>query len=215
MEFFVFRLNRIKILNNRDWGKGEVKLLSFVTGADGTLPVLEGLKHATTEDARKDVIVAATQEVLSSKVLFQVENVVDGHRLSFGDTGYALYTAQKIPTAFNWSLLAFELDDDVRAFGRGLDGVLDDPGFDAFAGDVLRLVGSAGSPAAVAGAAIAKFIFRVVSGSMLRNKDDQIGLLYQSFNRFEHYVHGERKRDGVPDLTQNLRIDYSIFGTTY
>ncbi len=215
MEFFVFRFNRIMILNNREWGKGEVKLLSFVTGTDGSLPVLDGLKSAMTEEERKDVIAAATQEVLSSKALFQVENVGDGHNLTFGDTGYALFTAKKIPTAFNWSLLAFELDDDVRAFGRRLAGVLDDPGFDAFAGDVLRLVGAASSPAAVAGAAIAKFIFRVVADSMLRNKDDQLGLVYQSFNRFEHYLHGERKRDGVPDLTQNLRIDYSIFGTTY
>ncbi len=45
MEFFVFRLNKIKILNNREWGKGEVKVLSFVTGGDAGLPVLDNLWH--------------------------------------------------------------------------------------------------------------------------------------------------------------------------
>jgi len=50
---------------------------------------------------------------------------------------------------------------------------------------------------------------------MIENKDDQIGLSYQSFNRFEHYPHGERKRDDVPDLSNNVRIAYSLFGTTY
>jgi len=37
MEFFVFRLNKVKILNNREWGPGEVKLLSFITGQDVNL----------------------------------------------------------------------------------------------------------------------------------------------------------------------------------
>ncbi|MCP4669236.1 MAG: hypothetical protein GY849_23125, partial [Deltaproteobacteria bacterium] len=137
MEFFVFRLNKVKIINNREWGKGEVKLLSFVTGTAGSLPVLDGLKDATTEEARKDVIAAATHEVLSSKVLFQVDNVGDGHTLTFGDTGFALFRAQRIPPSFDWSLLAFEVDDDVRAFGRRLEEVLNDPGFDVFAGNVL------------------------------------------------------------------------------
>lgn len=214
MEFFVFRLNQIKIFNNREWGKGEVKLLSFVTGIEGSLRVIEGVQTAPNDAAKHDVVAAATQEVLSSKQLFAVENVRDGHKMSFGDTGFALFTARKIPIAFDWSLVAFELDEDVRAFGAGLAGVIDDPGFDAFAAGVVQLV-AAGNPAAAAGAAIVKFIFRVIAGSMLRNRDDQIGIIYQSLNRFEHYPHGERKRDDVPDLSGNLRIDYSVFGVTY
>jgi hypothetical protein len=62
---------------------------------------------------------------------------------------------------------------------------------------------------------IVKFIFRVVAETMLGNRDDQVGVVYQSFNRFEHYPHGERKRDDVPDLSGNMRLDYSIFGVTY
>jgi len=214
MEFFVFRLNKIKIFNNREWGKGEVKLLSFITGLEGSLRVLDGVQTTKNDTAKHDIVAAATQEILSSTQLFAVENVRDGHKLTFGDTGFALLTARKIPTAFNWSLLAFELDDDVRGIGEGLSGVIDDPGFDNFAGGVVQFIG-AGNPAAAAGAAIVKFIFGVVAGSMLRNQNDRIGVVHQSLNRFEHYPYGERKRDDVPDLSGNLRIDYSIFGTTY
>ena len=33
-----------------------------------------------------------------------------------------------------------------------------------------------------------------------------------SLNRWEHYPNGERNSEGVPDLTGNMLIDYSIFG---
>lgn len=215
MEFFVFRLNKIKILNNRDWGKGEVKLLSFVTGTEGSLPVLDDLQRTTDIEKKKEIIKAATQSVLSAKVLMQIENVKDGHQMTFGDTGYALYTTDKIPVSFNWSLLAFDLDEDINEIGRRIDGIIDMPGFDGFTTNVLILVGAAANPAATAGVAIAKFVFGIIADSMIKNKDDQIGVVYQSFNRFEHYPHGERKKDDVPDLSNNMFIDYSIFGTTY
>jgi hypothetical protein len=215
MEFFVFRLNKLKILNNREWGPGELKLLSFVTGQDVNLPVLDDLQRITDEERKKKIIQAAAQSVLSSKVLMQLDNVKDGHLMTFGDTGYALYTANKIPLSFNWSLMLFEIDEDINNLGRRVDGVISAPEFDGFVANVLILASASANPAAAAGVAIAKYIFGLVADTMIENKDDQIGLAYQSFNMFEHYPHGERKRDDVPDLSNNIRIDYSIFGTKY
>ena len=215
MEFFVFRLNKLKVLNNREWGPGELKLLSFVTGEHVNLPVLDDLQRTTDPEHKKQLIKAAAQSVLSAKVLMQLDNVKDGHQMTFGDTGYALYTAKKIPVSFNWSLMLFEIDEDINDLGKRLDGVINAPAFDGFVGNVLALASAAANPAAAAGTAIAKHVFRLVADSMIKNKDDQIGLAYQSFNRFEHYLHGGRKRDDVPDLSNNVRIDYSIFGTTY
>jgi len=215
MEFFVFRINQIKILKNREWGKAEVKLLSFVTGEDVNLPDLEGFMQTTDEEERRKLLHAAAQSVLSAKVLIQIEHVRDGHVMTFGDTGYALYTADRIPVSFNWSLFAFELDRDIREIGRRIDAVIEEPQFDRFTEDILTLAGAASHPASVIGLAIAKFVIGVVTDNLLRDRDDQIGVLYQSFNRFEHYPHGERKRDDVPDLSNNLLIDYSIFGTEY
>lgn len=214
-EFFVFRLNELKILNNREWGAGEVKLLSFVTGGDVNLPVLDDLQRTTEPERKKELIKAATQSVLSSKVLMQLDNVRDGHLMTFGDTGYALYTSSKIPISFNWTLMLFEIDEDINNLGKDIDGVINRPEFDSFVNDVLILASAATNPVAAAGVAIAKYTLGVVANSMIKNKDDQIGLAYLSFNKFEHYPHGERKRDDVPDLSGNVFIDYSIFGTTY
>ena len=36
-----------------------------------------------------------------------------------------------------------------------------------------------------------------------------------SLNRMEYYPNGERKRDDVPDLSNNVRVDDSIFGADY
>ena len=214
-EFFVFRLNELKILNNREWGAGEVKLLSFVTGGDVNLPVLDDLQRTTEPERKKELIKAATQSVLSSKVLMQLDNVRDGHIMTFGDTGYALYTSSKIPISFNWTLMLFEIDEDINNLGKDIDGVINRPEFDSFVNNVLILASAATNPVAAAVVAIAKYTLGVVAKSMIKNKDDQIGLAYLSFNKFEHYPHGERKRDDVPDLSGNVFIDYSIFGTTY
>ena len=215
MEFFVFRLNKLKILNNRELFAGEIKMLSFVTGGDAIFPALDGLLQTTDVEAKKNIIKVAAQSVLSSKVLMQLDNVRDGHQMTFGDTGYALYTAEKIPVSFNWSLMLFEIDKDVNDLGRKIDGIVNAPQFDGFASKVLALTATASNPATLAGLEIAKYVFSVISETMINNKDDQVGLAYQSFNRFEHYPHGERKRDDVPDLSNNVRIDYSIFAVTY
>lgn len=214
-EFFVFRLDELKILNNREWGAGEVKLLSFVTGEDVNLPVLDDLQRTTEPERKKELIKAATQSVLSSKVLMQLDNVRDGHIMTFGDTGYALYTSSKIPISFNWTLMLFEIDEDINNLGKDIDGVINRPEFDSFVNDVLILASVAANPVAAAGVAIAKYTLGVVAKTLIKNKDDQIGLSYMSFNKFEHYPHGLRKRDDVPDLSGNVFIDYSIFGTTY
>lgn len=215
MEFFAFKLNKLKILNNREWGSGELKMLSFITGEDVNLPVLDGLLSTTDASVKKQLITAACQSVLSSKVLMQLDNVTDGHVMTFGDTGYAIYTSNKIPVSFNWSFMLIEIDEDINNLGKKIDSIIDGSGFDGFVNNVLVLASAAANPAAAAGVAIAKYVFGIVADTMIENKDDQIGLIYQSFNRFEHYPHGERKRDDVPDLSNNIRIDYSIFGTTY
>lgn len=215
MEFFALRLNKLKILNNREWGKSELKILSFITGDDVNLPILDQLSNTTDVEEKRNLIRTAAQSVLSSKVLMQLDNVKDGHQITFGDTGYALYTANKIPISFNWSLLVMEIDEDINQLGKKIDNIINADGFNGFVDNILLIAGAAANPTATVGVAIAKYVFGEIADTMIGNKDDQVGLAYQSFNKFEHYPHGERKKDDVPDLSNNLRIDYSIFGTTY
>lgn len=44
------------------------------------------------------------------------------------------------------------------------------------------------------------------------NRDDLVGILYTSLNRYEHYPELSYEVKGVDDLTQNMVIDYSLYG---
>ena len=58
---------------------------------------------------------------------------------------------------------------------------------------------------------MAKFVTQIVAQNMKRAGDQQLGLVYMSLDRAQHYAHGDRKVDAMRDLTGNMAIDYSIF----
>lgn len=215
MEFFTFKINEIEVLDNRELGKAELKMLSFITGDDVNLPSLDQLLKTNDIQEKREIICTAAQTVLSSKVLMQMDNIKDGQKITFGDTGYSLYTASKMPIAFNWCLLLMEIDEDINVLGQKIDSITSSDGFDKVVENIMSLTGAVTNPGAVAGVEIAKYVVGVVTNTMIQNKDDQIGLIYQSFNKFEHYPEGKREKNDTPDLSNNLKIDYSIFGTTY
>ena len=214
-QFFAFRINRLRIFKNREWGAGELKMISFVSTGDEAPSALDGLLQTSDPDAKRKILRDASRQMLSVKEFIQVDEIRDGHVLTFGDSGYALYTAMRIPVSLNWTFLILESDEDVVELGRRIDTVVDGKDFDTFATSALALLATAVTPQLTAAAAIAKFVSRAIPQVLVRNRDDQVGLYYLSLNRMEHYPNGERKRDDVPDLTNNVRVDYSIFGTTY
>ncbi len=217
---FYFRINKLKIKDNREdpqfliFGpdKAEVRLVSFIIRDDFSFPDMDELLSSNDEVQKREIIKAATQQVASSRIFTTVENVKDNSVMTFGDTGYVLYQSETIPEDFNWSLIAIESDSDVRKLGKRIEAVVDDDGFDDFASNLLVLLATAANPSYIAGIQITKFIAKAVSDNLKSNKDDLIGILYMSLNRREHYPHLERKRDDVGDLTNNMLIDYSIFG---
>ena len=214
-QFFAFRINRLRIFKNREWGAGELKMISFVSTGDEAPSALDGLLQTSDPDAKRKILRDASRQMLSVKEFIQVDEIRDGHVLTFGDSGYALYTAMRIPVSLNWTFLILESDEDVVELGRRIDTVVDGKDFDTFATSALALLATAVTPQLRAAAAIAKFVSRAIPQVLVRNRDDQVGLYYLSLNRMEHYPNGERKRDNVPDLSNNVRVDYSIFGTTY
>lgn len=219
-KMFYFRINKLKIKDNREnpqfilFGpdKAEVKLLSFIIRDDFTFPDMDELLSSNDEARKREIIAAGAQQVASSRILTTIENVKDNSIMTFGDTGYVLYQSATIPEDFNWSLIAIESDSDVRNLGQRIEAVINDEVFDDFTSSLLVLLASAANPSYIAGVQIAKFIAKVISDNLKKDKDDLIGILYMSLNRREHYPHLERKRDDVWDLTNNMQIDYSIFG---
>ena len=192
--------------------RAEVKLTSFITTDEAQLPDLDELLATSSPQRKKELFAAAVTHIVGSRVMTTIQNVRDNHEMTFGDTGYVLYQSDQIPNDFNWILLAVESDQDMREIGEDLESVIHHSIIDQVITRTLsQAIATANLSYSVA-IAVGKFVTQMVFERKRTNKDDMIGILYTSLNRFEHYRHGERKKNHVPDLTNNMFVDYSIFG---
>lgn len=208
----ILRLNRIKVINNREWfSPGEVKIFSYVTSEDEPLPNLDEYFLVSTGQKKLEILMAAAAKVISSKFLMQINHVIDGQTLIFGDTGYSIHEFNKRVDSFNWQMTVAESDDDVRAIGAWIDNIIVDPEFEGFLINIAKLAQFAINPTVTLSIAIGKYVLGKVADCLLKNKDDQLGVVYQSFYRDLDFPSGDRQAFGIPDLSGNLRIDYRIY----
>lgn len=212
-EFFTLRLNKVRILDNREWlNAAEVKIISFVTPGNQGLPMLDDYQNTNDNAERRALIKTAAEGIVSSRVFTEVQNVKDDTTLTFGGAGVSLYTAYQIPIDLNWSLTLIEIDTDVREIGERLTGLVESEDFDNFTDEIISTVGAEANPGLKIAFKVSKFFTQAVGRSLAENKDDQIGMYIESLNRFEHYRYGERKRDAQRGVNGNIFVDYTIFG---
>ncbi len=218
---FYFRINKLKIIDNKElpaflgiFGPdvAQIKIISFVTTDNIPLPDMTEFLKTNNQELRKNVLKSAVTQVVSSRILTMVENVKDNHIMYFGDTGYVLFQSRTIPEHFDWQFVVYESDKAIRDTAMMVEDIINDDEFDKFTDDLSKIIVGVSNPAYTASVAIGKFATKVILKIAGKNKDDMIGIIYMSLNRWEHYPFGERKRDNVPDMTNNMHIDYSIFG---
>jgi len=197
---FYFRLNRVKIIDNRTTGflffksdLASINLTSFITTNNTPLPDMS--VYATymkaVANTSKDAQVARDAAAAA-----MVASVINSRTL----------------VRINWCLMAVVDDSEIRKLGQTIQNVMDAPGFSEFSHGLSMILNASGNPAYAAGIAITQFVVQTIAG-ILKDKDDELaGLLYMSLDQPEHYPHGERKSDGVGDLTGNMLVDYSLFG---
>jgi hypothetical protein len=215
---FYFRLNRILIHSNfrhtllKKRDKTDVEIYCFVTTGNRPLPALKGLTAAIEDDKKQAMIKKAVQQAIETRIFTPVENVKDEHVLTFGDTGFVLYEDDKIPDDFHFQMVIIGSRGKQRETAKMLQEVEKDGELGGFLKSAAGGVGIVPNPALAVGAEIGKYLTKFILRTYANKGDDQLGLVYQSWNRREHYPHGERKRDGNKDLTGNLEYDYSLFG---
>lgn len=216
---FYFRINKIKILDNKT-GKGvlglgsdktTVQLWSLIVNGNIDLPNLEELMATIDQERKKQIVADIVKTVAASRRLTPIESVKDNMAAFFGDTGYVLFQSKEIPTDFSWQFVAIKLNNKTRDIGNEMINVANHKDFGTFANSLPALVGATVNPAFTAAVEVGKFIFGILGNNLAHKKDKQLGLLYMSLNRVEHYLHGVRDRQDVPDLSGNMRVDYSIF----
>jgi hypothetical protein len=218
---FYFRLNRLFIYDNKEGKKflglfgpdtAELRLISFIATEHAQLPDMSEFLQTTDETKRKKILQGAVEQVVSSRVISEVDNIKDHGEVTFGKTGYVLYSSDRIPESFDWQFIAYESDKAVRDTAQAVQDIVSHAEFDSFIKDVATLAKNAANPALATAVAIGKYAVKVSTEVAKKNKDDLIGVLYTSLIREEHYPHGERKVDRCWDLTRNMQVDYSIFG---
>jgi len=218
---FFFRINKLKIIDNKELPSflgifgpdiAQIKMVSFVTTDNMVLPDMTGFQETQDKEIRKKILKAAVSQVVDARILTMVENIKDNHIMYFGDTGYVLYHSKTIPGHFDWQFVVYESDKSIRDTAMMVEDIINDEEFDTFTDNMTTLLTGAKNPAYLASVAIGKFATKVVLKVAGRNKDDMIGIIYMSLNRWEHYPFGERKKDNIPDMTNNMLIDYSVFG---
>ena len=214
-EYFTIRLNRIWVGDNKEIGDAEAQIMTFVTSGDVPLPTLNGLLQTNDQEQKKALIKAAAQGVLSSRRLVRIDNVKDNEFITFGHSGISIYTTDKIPLDINMSLVVIEDDNDVRQLGETINSIVSSSEFGTFTDNLLIALGATVTPALTATVEITKFLVETVSELMKENKDDQIGVYLTSLNRFQDYPHGELKVNDSPGAVGNIKIDFSVFGTSY
>lgn len=214
-EFFTLRLNQIDILNNKEWGPAEVKILSFITLGNESLPSLEGFLEVD-DDQKKDKLKAAAENIATMKEFIRIDDVKDETKLTFGseDAGISVYTAGKVPIDINWQLVLVERDADVRWLGSKIGEIVGSQEFDNFAIEIIETATESINLANLA-YKIGRFVALELGKILANNKDDQIGVFLTSLNIFEHYGDGKRRAENVRGVNGNIFVDYTLFWTKY
>lgn len=209
---FYFRLNKVKILNNRELvGKAEIQFMSFINSGNEDFPMLTEFFETNDEGKKKAIIVEAASKVLGSRVTPQIQMVRDNQSIYFGDTGYNLFTSEKIPQDFNWLFMAVKLNKSKRDAALLVSELLTD-------NDITKLVGAVGALASLSNpvtasiAIITDFVAKGVLKFYQNENDKQLGILLTSFIQQLHYPYGKRDAQDIKDLTGNMQVDYTIFG---
>ncbi len=217
---FYFRINKVKIIDNETTkgflGLGRdlatVQLWSLIVSGNMDLPNLDELLKTTDPQRKKELVMDIVKAVAATRRLTPIESVKDNQTAFFGDTGYVLYQSKEIPEDFSWQFTAIKLNDRTRDVGAEILGVVNHQEFGSFANSLPALIGGTMNPGYTAAVEVGKFIFSIVGDVLSKKRDQQIGLLYMSLDRVEHYPHGVRNSQDVVDLTGNMYVDYAIFG---
>jgi len=214
MSFFALGLEKITIYNNREWfNSAEVRFHSFVSDGHLSLPQAQSLMDTNSDDERREIVKSLATSVLGLWETINIENIPDRHTFTFGDTGRIVFRSAEIPVSIDWFLLAIESDKDIRELGARMDEYLTNERIDKVANAIATVASATITPAAAAGIVLGKELLSAITFLLKGNKDDQLGVIEQSFIRPLHYPNGTRQGIGVQDLSANMWYDYFIYGT--
>jgi len=180
---FYMMLTAVKIIENHDLFKGEVRLISV---------------------ASTDLVPKEDEPALRVETpLFR--GVKSGSFLPLGTAGKLLYTSPQRPKFLNWSLWIIEDDSDVRNTGELISGALKSDEFKSIESALKTLLQS--NPAAQAAEAMISQAAKLLASVAMKNKDDQIGVIDTTF---VHKLHNIDDFSVSGEACGDARLAYSL-----
>ncbi len=214
MSFFALGLEKVTIFNNREFfNSAEVRFHSFVADKQLSLPGAQGILDANTDEERREIVKSLAPQVMGLWETIEITDIPDRHTFVFGDTGRIVYRSSEIPFSLDWFMLAIDDDTDIRQIGDRLGEYLAEERVDRIANAIITLAGATMGPATAAGIVLGKELISGISYLLKGNRDDQLGVIEQSFIKPLHYPQGTRHGVGIQDLSGNMWYDYFIYGT--
>jgi hypothetical protein len=194
---FFFRINKMKVIDSRTSAFlyfREDLASAFVPIGNVPLHTLDPCVRETDPD-KKTFFAAVASNALASRILTEIENAKNNPAFLLRGAGYVLFHSARIPDDFNWSLFSAKSNQERRQLAELIGGVLEDPEFDTFAGNLATLVAGTASPAFLAGVGLMKFATRTISKILAAKGDEPVDVLYTSLDRAEHYLFGEDHKE--------------------
>jgi flagellar protein FlgJ len=229
---FYARINKIKVFNNREgflglFNSAEMRIYSYAAAlplsADddpqvSPVPVhpslLSDLAALSDEAARRQKLQEAVEAEINKfaqSAILEINGVKDNQSLLFGDSGLVIYRSDAIPSWLDLQLWVIESDEDMRRFALDAGQVIDSDAFKSLFA-IVEAALTATNPVLSGAIAIGSVAANLLRQKLLTNKDDLVGYWQATLNRAEHYPHGARDKQAVPDTTGNIQVDYTLFG---
>jgi hypothetical protein len=222
---FYARINKIKIFSNREgfpglFDRAEVKVYGLAGKPESVLKVqdliteLSGVSDDKTEEALQKKLLDAVKTEAKNLQLLQmlpIKKVKDNEVLTFGEEGILLYKSEETPEELSMHLWLTELDNDIRDLSLTTDDILKSSEFSSLLKAGMAALAIT-TPVITASITLTGLTFRLIlKKALASNHNDLIGYWHETLNRSEHYPHGIRNREDVPDSTRNMQIDYTLF----
>jgi hypothetical protein len=217
---FYFRINKIKISDTKENScatlngteKSPLKFISFIITENTILPDMSGFLQCKDVNKKKALLQKAVQTVVSTSIFTEIDNVNENKTFTFDNHGLVLFQSDKIPEEFDWQFIAFESNQNIKECTQMFENIVNDKDFDNFTQNLSGIIRNSCNPSHSAAVSIARYAINVTNKIASQNHQELLGISETSLNRRQHYIYGGRKKDRISDLTNNISIDYSIFG---
>lgn len=217
---FRFRINKIKISdakespdsNGLESNTTPLQLISFITTENSILPDMSSFLQATDINQKKILLRQVIEEVVSTRIYTEISTSKDNNTMLFGTPGYVLYKSNQVPNEFDWQFIACDNVKGIKEESQLVEIIVSDSNFTNFTNYLAANIDKTLNPSHSAAISIARYAINVSSRIAKQNHNALLGISYTSLNRRQHYIYGGRKKERIADLTNNMFIDYSIFG---